>query len=71
MKSKKWYRLGLSLMAAGVLMIVAALGLVLYNNWESDRAGDASETALLELESIIFNNQMGITDDAALEDGEQ
>lgn len=71
MKSKKWYKLGLALMAAGVMMIVAALGLVLYNNWESERAGEASETALIELESIIFNNQMGITDDAAPEDGEQ
>ena len=44
----------------GVLLIVAALALVVYNKLESDRAGEASEGALLELESIIFNNQMDI-----------
>lgn len=71
MNSKKWRAVGISLMAAGMLMIASALGLVLYNNWESDRAGDASEVAVLELEAIIFNNQMGITDDAAPQDGEQ
>ena len=65
MNSKKMRRLGTALIVVGMLCIAAALGLVLYNNWESDRAGEASEMALPALESIIFENQMNLpTDDA-------
>ena len=32
-------------MTAGLLLIAAALGFVLYNNWDSRRAGDAAEEA--------------------------
>jgi len=49
---------GVPLMVVGAVMIVAALCLVLYNNWESDRAGEASEMALPALESLIFDKQM-------------
>ncbi|MBQ2952662.1 MAG: hypothetical protein IJE07_03820 [Clostridia bacterium] len=65
-KSKQMRRLGTSLIVAGVMMIAAALGLVIYNKVQSDTAGNASEAAILELESIMFNNQMnGVTDDVA------
>ena len=64
MKSKRMRQIGTSLIVAGVLMIVAALGLVIYNKVQSDAAGAASENAILELENIMFNNQMnGMSDD--------
>ena len=58
MSTKKKNLHGVPLMIAGMLMIVAAFGLVMYNNWESDRAGEASEMALPALESLIFDKQM-------------
>lgn len=59
MKSKKMRLMGTSLIVAGALMILTALGLVVYNKVQSDYAGGASETAMMELESIMFNNQYG------------
>ena len=58
MRNKQRKNPGTPFIVAGVVLILAALALLLYNNWESDRAGDASETGVIELESIIFNNQM-------------
>lgn len=69
MSSKQRKQPGSFLILLGVLLIVAALALVVYNKMESDRAGTASEGALLELESIIFNNQMGI--DGMLDTGDE
>ena len=46
-------------MLIGLLLIVAALLLVLYNNWESDNAGQASQEALMALEALRFNRVMG------------
>ena len=60
MSNKQRKNPGNLIILLGVLLIVAALVLVAYNKVESDRAGAASEDALMELESIIFNNQMGI-----------
>ncbi len=54
MKNRK----GVPLMLAGLLLIVAALLLVLYNTWESNTAGDASEDALMALESLRFERKM-------------
>lgn len=62
MSNKQRRHPGNPLIIAGVVLIVAALLLLLYNNWESDRAGDASDTGVVALESIIFNNQMNGTD---------
>ena len=54
----KVQRTGVSLMVAGVLLIVSALGLVGYNIWESNKAGEASEQALMSLDALIFERQM-------------
>lgn len=56
--SAKVHRTGMSLMIAGVLLIVSAIGLVGYNVWESNKAGEASEQALVNLDAIIFERQM-------------
>ncbi len=50
MKNRK----GVPLMALGLLLIVAALLLVVYNTWESNTAGNASENALVAIESARF-----------------
>lgn len=52
------HRIAMSLMVAGVLLIVSAIGLVGYNVWESNKAGEASEQGLINLETIIFERQM-------------
>lgn len=62
MSSKQRKHPGTPFIVAGVVLIAAALALLLYNNWESDRGGDASETGVVALESIIFNNQMNGTE---------
>lgn len=54
----KVHRAAMSLMIAGLLLIVSALGLVGYNIWESNKAGEASEQALVSLDAIIFERQM-------------
>lgn len=56
--SAKVHRAGMSLMIAGILLIVSAIGLVGYNVWESNKAGEASEQALVNLDAIIFERQM-------------
>lgn len=69
MQNKQRKNPGKIFILLGVLMIVAALALVVYNKLESDRAGEAAEGALIELESIIFNNQMGV--DGMLDTGDE
>lgn len=47
-------RRGPILILIGLVLIIAAVGLVLYNNWDSDRAGRESEEIADLLESIII-----------------
>ena len=47
-------RRGPILITVGLALIVAAIGLVLYNKWDSDRAGRESEEIADLLESIII-----------------
>lgn len=54
---------GTPMIIVGIVLILLSLALVLYNNWESDRAGEASEMALPELETVIFDRQMNGTDE--------
>lgn len=56
--NKNARRTGAALMAAGVMLIVAALILVGYNVWESNKAGEASEQALMNLDALILERQM-------------
>lgn len=64
--NKKTNRHGLSLMLVGLLLIVAALLLVLYNNMESNEAGKASDLALQALKQNQFNEQMNNQQTAAI-----
>ena len=57
MKSKSAKTLSWVLIVLGIVMIIAAMVLVVYNKQESDSAGEASEMALTQLEDIIFNMQ--------------
>ena len=57
MKSKSAKTLSWVLIVLGIVMIIAAMVLVVYNKQESDSAGEASEMALTQLEDIIFNLQ--------------
>lgn len=52
-KSKKMCRKGTVLIALGVLLLVGALALILYNRWDSDRAAAASEQIAKKLEGDI------------------
>ena len=63
-ETRKRRKPGTVMILLGVLLIAISLGLVLYNNWESDRAGQASEVAVTDLESIIFNNQLNLNEGA-------
>ncbi|MCD8341881.1 MAG: sortase [Clostridiales bacterium] len=47
---------GVLFMVLGVLLLAAALALVLYNNWDNDRAGSDAEDALGVLEEAIDEN---------------
>ena len=43
-------------MIAGLLLLAAALGIVIYNKIDSDRAGRAAETTLEELSAVVEKN---------------
>ena len=47
---------GLFLIIAGLCLLAAAAGLVIYNKWDSDRAGKASEEVLKKLDPVIEKN---------------
>ena len=49
MKGKK----GLVLVALGVLLLLSAAGLSAFNMWDADRAGEAAQTVLKDLDRQI------------------
>lgn len=58
MEEKKRNKKGLGLMLAGLLLVAAAVGLVLYNRKEDERAGEQSELILTELEKATSHAQL-------------
>ena len=48
-RQKNW---GLVLIIAGLILIASAVGLVMYNDWDSDRAGRESEKVLEEIDAL-------------------
>ena len=54
MKNRK----GNLLMALGLVLILAALALVGYNQWDASRAQQESDDALMALEQIRIQRQM-------------
>ena len=54
MKNRK----GNLLMTLGLVLILAALALVVYNQWDASRAQQESDDALMALEQIRIQRQM-------------
>ena len=49
-RQRRW---GLALVILGVVLIGSAAGLVMYNDWDSDRAGRESEKILEEMDTLL------------------
>ncbi len=47
-------------MVLGALLLLAAMGLLLYNNWEDNQAGEAAQEVLEELETQIEENSQAV-----------
>ena len=57
---------GMFFILTGICLLAAAVALVLYNKWDSDRAGKVSEEILAELDQVIMENVGGEPDEAGL-----
>ncbi|MCD8118469.1 MAG: sortase [Lachnospiraceae bacterium] len=55
-------KIGFLCMGTGLLLLLAAVGLLIYNNWDNYRAGKSAAGIYSELESIISGNAAGGTD---------
>lgn len=47
-------------MVLGALLLASAMGLLLYNNWEDNQAGEAAQEVLEELETQIEENRQAV-----------
>ena len=47
---------GMFFILTGICLLAAAVALVLYNKWDSDRAGKVSEEILTKLDQVIMEN---------------
>lgn len=56
----KKLKLGPTLILVGIVLILGAIGLVLYNNWDSARAGQESDRVLGELEDLLLTNPVPV-----------
>ena len=65
MKNRK----GNLLMTLGLVLILAAMALVGYNQWDASRAQQESDDALMALEQIRIQRQMESQQTAAPRDG--